>query len=59
MNIVVVGDVLLDVDVDGAATRLCPDAPVPVVEVSGTRYRLVGPVWSPQCSRLTGTVWFW
>jgi rfaE bifunctional protein nucleotidyltransferase chain/domain/rfaE bifunctional protein kinase chain/domain len=42
MNIVVVGDVLLDVDVDGAATRLCPDAPVPVVEVSGTRYRAGG-----------------
>lgn len=42
MNIVVVGDVLLDVDLDGQATRLCPDAPVPVVDVAGTRYRAGG-----------------
>ncbi|MBG0741223.1 bifunctional heptose 7-phosphate kinase/heptose 1-phosphate adenyltransferase [Paeniglutamicibacter antarcticus] len=33
MNIVVLGDVLLDVDMNGAAERLCPDAPVPVVNV--------------------------
>ncbi|MCY0905208.1 PfkB family carbohydrate kinase [Arthrobacter sp. H14-L1] len=33
MNIVVLGDVLLDVDMNGPATRLCPDAPVPVVDV--------------------------
>ncbi|MFE4228615.1 PfkB family carbohydrate kinase [Arthrobacter sp. NPDC056886] len=42
MNIVVVGDILLDVDVDGMATRLCPDAPVPVVDVSGARDRAGG-----------------
>jgi D-beta-D-heptose 7-phosphate kinase/D-beta-D-heptose 1-phosphate adenosyltransferase len=30
--IVVVGDALLDVDLVGRAGRLCPDAPVPVVE---------------------------
>ena len=30
--VVVVGDVLLDVDVEGAATRLCPEAPVPVLD---------------------------
>jgi D-beta-D-heptose 7-phosphate kinase / D-beta-D-heptose 1-phosphate adenosyltransferase len=29
--VVVVGDMLLDVDVEGDAERLCPDAPVPVV----------------------------
>jgi D-beta-D-heptose 7-phosphate kinase/D-beta-D-heptose 1-phosphate adenosyltransferase len=29
--IVVVGDSLLDVDIEGEADRLCPDAPVPVV----------------------------
>jgi rfaE bifunctional protein nucleotidyltransferase chain/domain/rfaE bifunctional protein kinase chain/domain len=28
----VVGDALLDVDIEGTAGRLCPDAPVPVVE---------------------------
>ncbi|MET1065383.1 MAG: PfkB family carbohydrate kinase [Arthrobacter sp.] len=42
MNIVVVGDVLLDVDLDGQTTRLSPDAPVPVVDVAGTRYRAGG-----------------
>jgi D-beta-D-heptose 7-phosphate kinase/D-beta-D-heptose 1-phosphate adenosyltransferase len=30
--LVVVGDALLDCDVDGQASRLCPDAPVPVLE---------------------------
>jgi D-beta-D-heptose 7-phosphate kinase/D-beta-D-heptose 1-phosphate adenosyltransferase len=33
MRVVVVGDCLLDVDLTGMATRLSPDAPVPVVEV--------------------------
>lgn len=31
--LVVVGDALLDVDIDGSADRLCPEAPVPVVDV--------------------------
>lgn len=31
-RLVVVGDALLDVDLDGTARRLCPDAPAPVVE---------------------------
>jgi D-beta-D-heptose 7-phosphate kinase/D-beta-D-heptose 1-phosphate adenosyltransferase len=30
--LVVVGDSLLDIDLDGTATRLAPDAPVPVVD---------------------------
>jgi bifunctional ADP-heptose synthase (sugar kinase/adenylyltransferase) len=30
--LVVVGDALLDVDLVGTASRLTPDAPVPVVE---------------------------
>jgi rfaE bifunctional protein nucleotidyltransferase chain/domain/rfaE bifunctional protein kinase chain/domain len=33
MRIAVVGDALLDVDVEGSASRLCPDAPVPVLDV--------------------------
>ena len=37
--IVVVGDVLLDADVRGAARRLSPDGPVPVVDVSDVSYR--------------------
>ncbi|WP_436789121.1 D-glycero-beta-D-manno-heptose 1-phosphate adenylyltransferase [Yinghuangia sp. YIM S10712] len=31
-SVVVVGDVLLDRDLDGTVTRLCPDAPVPVLD---------------------------
>lgn len=42
MRITVVGDVLLDEDVEGRIERLCPDAPVPVVEVSGRRFRAGG-----------------
>jgi rfaE bifunctional protein nucleotidyltransferase chain/domain/rfaE bifunctional protein kinase chain/domain len=37
--IVVVGDALLDVDLVGSASRLTPDAPVPVVEDVETRER--------------------
>ncbi|MCM3660531.1 PfkB family carbohydrate kinase [Georgenia satyanarayanai] len=33
-----VGDVVLDADVDGQVTRLSPDAPVPVLDVSATRH---------------------
>jgi rfaE bifunctional protein nucleotidyltransferase chain/domain/rfaE bifunctional protein kinase chain/domain len=42
VKLVVVGDVLLDVDLDGTATRLCPDAPVPVVDISSVRGRAGG-----------------
>ncbi|TLM82117.1 bifunctional heptose 7-phosphate kinase/heptose 1-phosphate adenyltransferase [Pseudarthrobacter sp. NamE2] len=42
MRMVVVGDVMLDVDLSGEATRLSPDAPVPVVDVSGVRRRAGG-----------------
>lgn len=38
-RVLVVGDVLLDEDVDGRAERLCPDAPAPVLEVDGDRAR--------------------
>lgn len=37
--LVVLGDTLLDVDIEGAATRLCPEAPVPVVDVQQRRLR--------------------
>ncbi|MEU6804206.1 PfkB family carbohydrate kinase [Streptomyces neyagawaensis] len=37
--LVVVGDALLDEDVEGTATRLAPDAPAPVVDVTGSRRR--------------------
>ncbi|AQZ61137.1 ADP-heptose synthase / D-glycero-beta-D-manno-heptose 7-phosphate kinase [[Actinomadura] parvosata subsp. kistnae] len=37
--LVVIGDTLLDVDVEGEADRLCPDAPVPVVDVATEQAR--------------------
>ncbi|MDT0566248.1 D-glycero-beta-D-manno-heptose 1-phosphate adenylyltransferase [Streptomyces sp. DSM 3412] len=37
--LVVVGDTLLDEDIEGTATRLSPDAPAPVVDVTGRRRR--------------------
>ena len=42
MRIVVVGDVLLDVDISGTSERLSPDAPVPVVDVTGSSVRAGG-----------------
>lgn len=42
MNITVVGDTLLDEDVDGTATRLSPDAPVPVIEIASRVARAGG-----------------
>jgi D-beta-D-heptose 7-phosphate kinase / D-beta-D-heptose 1-phosphate adenosyltransferase len=36
-SVVVIGDVLLDRDVYGRTERLCPDAPVPVVDVEAER----------------------
>ena len=41
-TIVVVGDVMLDRYVDGASTRLSPEAPVPVVDVAGEHVALGG-----------------
>lgn len=40
--LVVVGDALLDVDVEGTATRLSPEAPVPVVDVEDEWVRAGG-----------------
>ena len=37
--VVVVGDALLDCDLEGAVERLCPDAPVPVVDAPERRSR--------------------
>jgi rfaE bifunctional protein kinase chain/domain len=37
--IIVVGDVLLDVDIEGRSDRLCPDAPVPVLDVTAEHAR--------------------
>ncbi|GGP94424.1 D-glycero-beta-D-manno-heptose 1-phosphate adenylyltransferase [Streptomyces roseolilacinus] len=37
--LVVVGDALLDEDIEGVSTRLAPDAPAPVVDVTGDHRR--------------------
>jgi D-beta-D-heptose 7-phosphate kinase/D-beta-D-heptose 1-phosphate adenosyltransferase len=39
MTLVVLGDTLLDVDLIGGATRLCPDAPAPVMEIDREQVR--------------------
>ncbi len=39
-RLLVVGDALLDVDVEGTAERLSPDAPVPVVLADRARHAL-------------------
>jgi rfaE bifunctional protein nucleotidyltransferase chain/domain len=42
VKLVVVGDALLDVDVEGTVSRLCPDAPAPVLDVSAEHPRAGG-----------------
>ena len=37
--LIVVGDALLDCDMDGQVSRLCPDAPVPVLEDAAPTWR--------------------
>ena len=37
--LVILGDTLLDVDAEGTAERLCPEAPVPVVDLTARRRR--------------------
>ncbi|HEY0937056.1 MAG TPA: D-beta-D-heptose 1-phosphate adenosyltransferase, partial [Trebonia sp.] len=44
--LVVVGDALLDCDMDGQVSRLCPDSPAPVLEEAG-------PAWRPGGAALT------
>jgi len=41
-RLIVVGDLLLDRDIEGSVERLCPDAPVPVVEEPDARARAGG-----------------
>ena len=42
VRVLVAGDCMLDVYVSGVATRISPEAPVPVVEVSGRRFVVGG-----------------
>ncbi|MCC9305908.1 PfkB family carbohydrate kinase [Kitasatospora sp. RB6PN24] len=52
--LVVVGDALLDRDVDGDATRLAPDAPVPVVDVTAEHSRPGGAALAACLAARTG-----
>ncbi|MEU7474847.1 D-glycero-beta-D-manno-heptose 1-phosphate adenylyltransferase [Lentzea sp. NPDC042327] len=42
MKLVVVGDALLDIDICGTVTRVCPDAPAPVLDVADEHARAGG-----------------
>ncbi len=42
LHVLIVGDVMVDAYVWGRATRLSPEAPVPVVNVERTEQRLGG-----------------
>lgn len=42
MRLLVIGDVLLDRDVEGRVARVAPDAPVPVVDVQQVTERAGG-----------------
>jgi rfaE bifunctional protein nucleotidyltransferase chain/domain/rfaE bifunctional protein kinase chain/domain len=52
--LVVVGDTLLDRDVDGTITRLAPDAPAPVVDVAETQARPGGAGLAASLARAFG-----
>jgi D-beta-D-heptose 7-phosphate kinase/D-beta-D-heptose 1-phosphate adenosyltransferase len=52
--IVVVGDALLDRDLDGRVERLCPDAPVPVVDELAERARPGGAALAAALAGLDG-----
>ena len=51
-RILVVGDFILDVYVKGISTRLCPEAPVPVVDVTD-RVELLGGGANTACNVAT------
>jgi D-beta-D-heptose 7-phosphate kinase / D-beta-D-heptose 1-phosphate adenosyltransferase len=42
LNALVIGDFIMDVFIKGSSSRLCPEAPVPVVDVSGRATYLGG-----------------
>ncbi len=53
--LVVIGDSLLDVDLDGSSERLCPDAPVPVMDLQRRRLRPGGAGLAALLAARTGT----
>jgi D-beta-D-heptose 7-phosphate kinase/D-beta-D-heptose 1-phosphate adenosyltransferase len=53
-QLVVVGDALLDRDLDGAVRRLCPDTPAPVVDEPKVRARPGGAALAAHLAALAG-----
>lgn len=53
-HIVVVGDALLDVDIDGTVSRICPDAPVPVFDETHATPRAGGAALAATLAARTG-----
>ena len=55
-RLIVVGDALLDRDLDGRAERLAPDAPVPVVDaIEATARARAAPAWPRRSRRAPGS----
>jgi rfaE bifunctional protein nucleotidyltransferase chain/domain/rfaE bifunctional protein kinase chain/domain len=57
-TVVVVGDALLDCDLEGTVERLCPDAPVPVVDAPQRRTRPGGAALAAALAARRGAVTF-
>jgi D-beta-D-heptose 7-phosphate kinase / D-beta-D-heptose 1-phosphate adenosyltransferase len=53
-TVTVVGDTLLDVDWVGTVDRVCPDAPVPVLEAGDQRFRPGGAGLAARCAAKAG-----
>ncbi|MGH3808098.1 MAG: hypothetical protein ACRDRU_16040 [Pseudonocardiaceae bacterium] len=58
-RLLVFGDTLLDSDIEGTVGRLCPDAPVPVVDVQAQRWRPGGAGLAALWPRERATTWCW
>lgn len=54
VRVAVVGDALLDVDVDGSVSRICPDAPVPVFDERSLTARPGGAALAATLAARTG-----
>ena len=57
--LVVVGDALLDCDVDGQVSRLCPDAPAPVLEDAVPAWRPGGAALAALLAAPRKSRWSW
>lgn len=42
MNVVIIGDIMLDINYNGISTRLAPEAPIPIINVNDIVYKFGG-----------------